>query len=87
MLDWVEIDHGMGGEAIPFLRWKVRVARSESGVKVIFEYADRTFGIVVAVGVRGDKLEFNVVYAEELFHCVGALVVEEVESEGCIILM
>ena len=54
---------------------------------MIFEYADRTFGFVAAVGVRGDKLEFNVVSAEELFHCVGALVVEEVESEGCIILM
>ena len=34
-------------------------------------------------GRTGDKLEVNVVFAEGFLHCVGALVVEDVESGGC----
>ena len=59
---------------------KVGVARSESGAKMIFECADRTFGGVAVVGVRGDKLEINIVLAEGFMHGVGALVVDDVES-------
>ena len=38
---------------IPFLGVKVRVAIRDSGAKVIFKCADRTFCGVAAVGVRG----------------------------------
>ena len=71
---------------IPFLGGKVRVARSESNAKMIIECADRTFGGVTAVGVRGGKLEDNVVFAEGFFHCVGALIVDYVDSGGCTML-
>ena len=47
---------------------------------MIFECADRTFGGVAVVGVRGDKLEINIVLAEGFMHGVGALVVDDVES-------
>ena len=76
----------MGDEVIPFLGGKVRVTGSESGAKMIFECADCTFGVVVALGVRGDKLEVNVVFAEVFLHCVGALVVKYLESESCTML-
>ena len=65
---------------------KVRDARSKSGAKMIIECADHTFVGVTAVGVRGGKLEDNVVFAEGFFHCVGALIVEDVDSGGCTIL-
>ena len=65
---------------------KVRVTRSNSGAKMIFECADFTFCGVAAVGVQGDKLEVNVVYAEGFVHGVGALVVGDVDSGGCTIL-
>ena len=48
---------------------------------------DHTFGGVAAVGVWGDKLEVNVVFAEGFLHGVGALVVEDVESGGFTILV
>ena len=34
------------------------------------------------MGVRGDKLEVNVVFAEGFLNCVGALIVDYVESGG-----
>ena len=37
-------------------------------------------------GCTGDKLEVNVVFAEGFFHGMGALVVNDVESGGSIIL-
>ena len=61
---------------------KVRVARSKSGAKVIFECADCTFYGVVTVIIRGDKLEVNVVFSEGFLHGEGALVVEDVDSGG-----
>ena len=67
---------------IPFLGGKFRVARSKSSAKIIFECVDCTFGSVVAVGVWGYKLKFNVVFTEEFLYCVGELVVEDVESGG-----
>ena len=81
-LEQLESDQGLGDEAIPFLRGKVWVARSDSGAKMIFECADCTFIVVVVVGVQGDKLKVNVVFAEGFLHGVGALVVEDVDSGG-----
>ena len=66
---------------------KVRVERSESGAKMIFECADHTFGSAATVGVRGDKLEVNVVFTDGFLHCVVALILEDVESGGCTILV
>ena len=66
---------------------KVGVARGESDEKMIFECADRTFGGVAAVGVQGNKLEVNVVLSEGFLHGVGALVVKDVESGGCTMLL
>ena len=57
-----------------------------SGAKMIFECVDCTFGGVSAVGVRGDKLEVNVVFAGETLHCVGEIFVEDVESGICTML-
>ena len=65
---------------IPFLGGKVRAARSESGAKIIFVCADFTFSGVSAVGVWGDKLEVNFLFAEGFLHSVGALVVEDMDS-------
>ena len=42
---------------------------------MIFECADCTFCGVAAVGVRGDTLEVNVVFAEGCLHGVETLVV------------
>ena len=83
----VESDHGLGNETIPFLREKVGVAGGESGAKMIFECVDRKFGGVAAVGVWGNKLEVNVLLAEGFLHGVGALVVEDVQSWGCTVLL
>ena len=66
---------------------KVRVTRSKYNAKMIFECADRTFGGVVAVGVWGDKMEVNVVFAEGFLHGVGALIDKYVDSGGYTILV
>ena len=46
---------------------------------MIFECADHTFGSVATVGVRGDKLEVNVVFTDGFLHCVITLVLEDVD--------
>ena len=66
---------------------KLRVARSESGAKVILECGDCTFCGIAAVGVRGNKFEVNVLFAECFLHGVGALVVKDEESGGCTLLV
>ena len=83
----VESDYGLGNETIPFLGGKVGVARGESCENMIFEYADCTFVGVSAVGVRGNKLEVNVVLAEGFLHGVGSLVVENLDSGVCTVLL
>ena len=83
----VESDHGLGNGTIPFLGGKVGVARGESGAKIMFECADCTFGGVAEVGVRGDKPEVNVVLEEGFLNGMGAIVVEDVESGGCTLLL
>ena len=83
----VESDHGLGNETVPFLGGKVGVARGKYGAKMIFECSDRTFGGIVAVGVRGNKVEVNIVLAEGFLHGAGALVVEDLDSGGCTVLL
>ena len=50
---------------------KVRVARSESGEKVIFECADRSFCGVAAVGIRGTSLK-STLYLQKIFGFCGS---------------
>ena len=76
----------MWDNIVPFLGGKVGVVRGKSGAKKIFECADHTFGGIEAVGVRGDKLEINVVLAEGFLHGVRSLIVKDVESGGCTVL-
>ena len=83
----VESDYGLGNETIPFLGGKVGVARGESGANIIFECVDCTFGGVAEVGVRGDKPEVNVVLEEGFLNGMGAIVVEDVESGVCTVLL
>ena len=83
----VEIYQDLGYETIPLLEGKVGTTRSESGAKMIFECADRTFGGVASVGVQGNKLKFNVVLAKVFMHGVGELFVKNVESGGCTMLL
>ena len=83
---WVESDHGLGDESIPLFGGKVRVSRSNSGAKVIFECADRTLCGVTAVGVHRDKLEVTIVFVEGFLHGVEVFFVKDVESGDCIML-
>ena len=71
---------------VPFLGGKVGVARGESDAKMVFEYVDCTFDVIAAVGLQEDKLEINVVLAEDFLHGVGACIVKDVDSGGCTVL-
>ena len=83
----VESDYGLGNETIPFLGDKVGVARGNSGTEMIFEGADHMVGGVAVVGVHRNDSEVNVILTEGFLHGVGALVVEDVESGGCTVLL
>ena len=87
IVDQVEVNHCLGDDTVPFLGGKVGVARGESSAKMILECADHTFGSVVAVGIRGNKLEVNIVIVELFLHGMGALVVEDVEIGGSTVLL
>ena len=71
----------------PLLGVKVGVARGKADAKMILECVDCTFGGVAAVGVRGNNLEGNVVFAEGFLNSVVALVVKDVDSGFCTVLL
>ena len=48
--------------------WKVGVTRGKSSAKVLLECANHTFGGVAAMGIWGDKLEVDIVFAEGVLH-------------------
>ena len=54
---------------------------------MIFECVDCTFGGVMTMSVRGDKLEVKIVLAEGFLNGVGAITVKDVESGGCNVLL
>ena len=54
---------------------------------MILECVDHTFGSISGVGIWRDKLEVDVELAEGFLHGTGALVVEDVESGGCTVLL
>ena len=83
----VEGKHCLGDETVPFLGGKVWVARGDSSANIILECADRTLGGVAAVGIRGNKLEVNVLLAEGFMHGMGALVIKDMEIGGCTVFL
>ena len=83
----VDGEHCLGDKTATFLGGKVEFERGESSARMIFECADRTFGGVAEVGIQENNLEVNVVLAEGFLHGMGALVVEDVESGGCTVLL
>ena len=85
-MEEVESDHGLGDEAIPFLGGKVRVARSKSGAKVIFECVDCMLCCVAEVGVRVTSCKSTLYLRKGFLHGVVVLVVKDVESGVCTIL-
>ena len=65
-------------DTVPFLGWEVGVTRGQSSAEVILEGANCTFGVVVAMGIWGDKLEVDIVFAEGALHSAGSFVVKDV---------
>ena len=76
----IESEDCLGDETVPFLGWEVGVTRGESSAKVILEGANCTFGGVAAMGIWGDKLEVDIVFAEGVLHGARAFVAKDVES-------
>jgi hypothetical protein len=54
-------------ETAPQVHWEVGVQTGKSSHKMIFPNSDYSFGGVLAMIVRGDKLEVNVGFAHKLF--------------------
>ena len=54
---------------------------------MILECANHTFGGVAAMCIWGDKLEVNIIFAEDFLHGTGAFVVEDVESGSRTVLL
>ena len=77
----------MGDDTVPLLGWEVGVTRGQARTEVIIEGANCMFGGVAAMGIRGDKLEVDIVFAEGVFHSAGAFDVKDVESGSCDILL
>ena len=83
----IESEDCLGDETVPFLGWKVGVTRGHSSTEVILEGVNCTFGGVVAMGIWGDKLKVDIVFAEGALHSAGAFVVKDVESGRCAVLL
>ena len=77
----------MGDETVPLLGGEVGVSRGKSSAKMIFECADCTFEGVAAVGIWEENLEVDVVLAEGFLNDTGELIVEDVESGVCTVLL
>ena len=76
--DQIEIENCLGDETVPFLGWEVGVTRGQSSTEGILEGANCTFGGVAEMGIWGDKLEVDIVFAEGALHSAGAFIVEDV---------
>ena len=83
----IESEDFLGDQTVPFLGWKVGATRGKSGAKAILESANRTFGGYAAMGIWGDKLEVDIVFAEGVLHGAGSLVVKNVESGSRAVLL
>ena len=53
---------------------------------MVLECANRTFGSVAEMCIRGDKLKVDIVFAEGFLHGTGKFVVKDVESGGRTVL-
>ena len=83
----IESEDCLGDETFPLLGWEVGVTRGQSSAEVILEGVNCTFGGVAAMGIWGDKLEFDIVFAEGALHSSGEFVVKDVESGSCAVLL
>ena len=83
----IESEDCMGDDTVPFLGWEVGVTRGQSSTEGILEGANCTFGGVAAMGIWGDKLEVDIVFAEGALHSAGAFVVKDVDSGSCAVLL
>ena len=83
----VDSEYCLMDETVPFLGGEFGVSRGESSAKMILECANRTFGGVAEVGIWGDKLEVDIVFAEGFFHGTGAFVVKDVDSGSRTVLL
>ena len=86
-VEQVESEDCLGDEMVPFLGWEVGVTRGQYSAKVILEGANCTFGGVAAMGIWGDKLEVDILFAEGVLHGSGAFVVKDVESGSRSVLL
>ena len=60
--------------------WEVGVTRGQSSAQVILEGANCTFGSIAAMGIWGDKLEVDIIFAEGVLYGAGEFVVDDVDS-------
>ena len=72
---------------VSFLGGKVGVARGKSIAKIILECVDCTFGDVAALGIRGKKLEVDVVLVEGFLRGMGEFIVEDVDIGRCTVFL
>ena len=83
----IDSEYCLGDETDPLLGGEVVVTRGDYSAKVILECANYTFGGVAAMCIWGDKLNFDIVFAECFLHVTGAFVVEDVESGSRTVLL
>ena len=67
--------------------WEVGITRGQYSAKVILEGENCTFRGVAAMGIWGDKLKVDIVFAEGVLHGAGAFVVKDVESGSCAVVL
>ena len=86
-MEQIESEDCLEDETVPFLGCEVGFTRGQSSAKVIIEGANYTFGDVAAMGIWGDKLGVNIVFAEGVLHGAGVFIVKNVESERRAVLL
>ena len=78
----VEGGGGLLDEAIPEVKWEVRVCTGKTRNKVVFPCADGFLSGIGSMVVRGDKLVRYIFACHKLFEARRAFVVEELKR-GC----
>ena len=62
--DQIESEDCLRDETVTLLGWEVGVTRGQSSADMILEGANCMFGGVAAMGIWGDKLKVDIVFAE-----------------------
>ena len=58
---------------------EVGVCTAEAGNEMVFECSDGPFCCIASVDSRGNQLEFNVFFMEEVLQSCGAFIVQSVQ--------